>query len=110
MDFLVKNIFDLLKKQKATLTFAESCTGGLVSGQFTDMAGSSEVFLGAVVPYSNDVKSEILGVSKKDLETHGAVSREVALKMAQGVRQKLKSTWSVSITGVAGPGGGSPEK
>ncbi len=93
-----------------TLACAESCTGGLVAKLVTDIAGSSEVFEGGVVSYSNEVKMKILGVSEKTLAAHGAVSEETAREMALGVRVRLGADIGVSTTGIAGPGGGPPEK
>jgi nicotinamide-nucleotide amidase len=89
---------------------AESCTGGLVSARLTNVAGSSEVFIGGVVAYDNTVKRQALSVPAETLERHGAVSPETAEAMAAGARQALGTEVAVSVTGVAGPGGGSPEK
>jgi nicotinamide-nucleotide amidase len=89
---------------------AESCTGGLVSARLTNVAGSSEVFRGGVVAYDDEVKVEALGVPREVLERHGAVSPETAEAMARGAREELGVDVAVSVTGVAGPGGGSPEK
>lgn len=93
-----------------TIASAESCTGGMVSAALTDVAGSSAVFLGGVVSYSDDAKQGLLGVPKDALEQYGAVSEQVAIAMAEGARDRFGSAVSVSITGIAGPGGGSPEK
>jgi competence/damage-inducible protein CinA-like protein len=93
-----------------TISTAESCTGGLVSARLTNIPGSSEVFVGGVVSYSDDVKREALGVSAELLQRHGAVSPETAEAMASGARAALGTDVAVSVTGVAGPGGGSPEK
>lgn len=89
---------------------AESCTGGLIAKRITDRAGSSEVFVGAVIAYANGVKVAELGVSEEDLGSHGAVSRQVAEQMARGVAERFGATASIGITGIAGPGGGTPEK
>ena len=89
---------------------AESCTGGLVASSLTDVSGSSEVFIGGIVSYSNDIKMDELDVSPIDIEKHGAVSEEVAKQMALGVREKYDVDISVSTSGIAGPGGGSVEK
>lgn len=89
---------------------AESCTGGLVAGAITGVAGSSAALDRGFVTYSNAAKAGMLGVSEATLETHGAVSRETALEMARGAVERSKAQVSVAITGVAGPGGGSPEK
>lgn len=110
MDILVNKILKTLKRRKQTVSFAESCTGGLLSGRLTNTAGVSAIFRGTIVSYDNLIKTELLKVSTRFLKTHGAVSPEVALKMAWGAQQVLKSKWSVSITGVAGPGGGTKSK
>jgi nicotinamide-nucleotide amidase len=99
-----------LKMRGYTLATAESCTGGLLAGRITDVPGSSEYFLEGVVSYSNEAKIDLLGVPKKLIATHGAVSEQVAGAMAAGIRKRAGSTFGVSVTGVAGPGGGSPEK
>lgn len=106
----VQKLFQILKSKNATLGAAESCTGGQFSAKITAVPGSSEFFTGAVVSYANSVKEELLKVPQVDLKTDGAVSQKVAEKMAIGVRQLLNCTFSVSITGVAGPGGGTEEK
>ena len=93
-----------------TLSTAESCTGGLIAHRITNVAGASEVFLGGVVAYSNAVKTAQLGVGERMLETHGAVSEPVAREMARGARQRFGADASVGVTGIAGPGGGTPEK
>jgi nicotinamide-nucleotide amidase len=99
-----------LKMRGYTLATAESCTGGLLAGRITDVPGSSEYFLEGVVSYSNEAKIDLLGVPKKLITTHGAVSEQVAGAMAAGIRKRAGSTFGVGVTGVAGPGGGSPEK
>jgi nicotinamide-nucleotide amidase len=101
---------DLLKFNRYTLATAESCTGGLLAGRITDVPGSSEYFLEGAVAYSNEAKTRILGVPKKMIEDHGAVSEEVATAMADGIRELAGSTFGIGITGIAGPGGGSAEK
>ncbi len=92
------------------LAVAESCTGGLLGARITAIPGSSEVFLGGVLAYDNSVKTELLGVDSGLVAAHGAVSEPVAVAMARGVRTRLSSDVGVAITGVAGPGGGTPEK
>ena len=93
-----------------TISCAESCTGGLLTSTLTDVPGSSAYVLGSVVSYSNDVKSRILHVAEETLAAHGAVSPETARAMAEGVRDLMQTDVGVGITGIAGPGGGSPEK
>jgi nicotinamide-nucleotide amidase len=93
-----------------TLATAESCTGGLVAARLTSVAGSSDVFLGGIVSYANEVKASELGVPEDVLRAYGAVSPETAAAMAQGVRERLQADVGVSVTGIAGPGGGTPEK
>lgn len=109
-EIMLDDLFQIFSKQKWTLSAAESCTGGLFSARLTETPGVSAFFRGAVVCYSNDVKTDILGVSSSTLKHHGAVSLETASEMAEGVRSRLKSHWSVAITGIAGPSGGSAEK
>ena len=99
-----------LQMRSATLAVAESCTGGLLAERITSIAGSSRYFLGGAVVYSNAMKTELAGVPADMIERHGAVSREVAAALAEGIRYRCESTFGVGITGVAGPGGGSPEK
>ncbi len=101
---------ELLRSEGATLTLAESCTGGLISKLLTDVPGSSDYFERGLVTYSNEAKVELLGVKRETLEAHGAVSEAVVLEMAEGARQRAGATYAVAVTGVAGPGGGSAEK
>ena len=89
---------------------AESCTGGMIAARVTDVAGISEVFAGGVVSYANEVKTRLLGVPAETLARHGAVSAETARAMAEGACRSLGCGAAVSVTGIAGPGGGSPEK
>ncbi len=100
----------LLFQKNKTLAIAESCTGGLLAQRLTSISGISKVFKLGVVSYSNEAKQNILGVRSKTLQKFGAVSQEVASEMALGVRKKARSDFGVSITGIAGPTGGSPEK
>lgn len=100
---------ELLKAGK-TLATAESCTGGLLSKRITDVSGASQVFEMGAVTYANRIKEQVLGVSHETLEAHGAVSPETAREMAQGIRLAAGSDLGVGITGIAGPGGGTPEK
>ena len=103
-------VLDLCRSHGLTLATAESCTGGLVAARLTAVPGSSDVFRGSVVAYADDVKERELAVPAELLAAHGAVSAEVAAAMAAGVRQRLGTDVAVSVTGVAGPGGGTPEK
>ena len=93
-----------------TLALAESCTGGLLGHWLTDIPGSSEYFLGGIVAYSYDAKERLLGVHHDTLYGHGAVSRETAQEMALGARRALGADYGLAITGIAGPGGGLPDK
>lgn len=96
--------------KKLTIGFAESCTGGLCASRITDISGSSAVFWGSIVSYSNEVKQKSLSVSAKTLQSHGAVSKETALEMAIGAKDQLVVDIAVSTTGIAGPGGATPGK
>lgn len=107
---MFKKIYEYLKKEQLKITFAESCTGGLLSKLMTDIPGASEVFDGSIVSYSNDVKNKFLGVDDDVLKKYGAVSVECAKQMAEGARQALGADIAVSVTGLAGPGGESDEK
>jgi nicotinamide-nucleotide amidase len=107
---LEKVVLDSLKRHKDTLAVAESCTGGMLAKQLTDIPGSSACFVGGVVSYSNDVKRSFLGVSEALIKKHGAVSGPVAAAMASGVRARMGSAWGVGITGIAGPAGGTRAK
>lgn len=100
----------LMREKGLTLAVSESCTGGLIQDHLTDVPGSSAYFIGGVVAYRNEIKINLLGVNPKSLEQYGAVSSEIAEEMAKGIRQKLGSDIGLSITGIAGPGGGSKEK
>jgi len=103
-------VLDACRERGLTLATAESCTGGLVAARLTSVAGSSDVFVGGVVAYSNGVKANELGVPADVLERRGAVSAEAAAAMAAGARARLGADVAVSVTGVAGPGGGTPDK
>ncbi len=103
-------VLELCRLRGLTLGTAESCTGGLVAGRLTSVPGSSDVFRGGLVAYDNDVKEAVLGVPADLIGAHGAVSAEVAAAMAHGARERLGVDVAVSVTGIAGPGGGTPEK
>ncbi len=103
---LEKTIGDLLRENRWTLSIAESCTGGLICDRITNVSGSSEYFMGGMVTYSNESKSKHLGVPSNNIKNYGAVSPQVAKKMAQGVRKAFNTTFGLSTTGVAGPTGG----
>ena len=107
---MINEILEHLRLRKETLTFAESCTGGLLSSQVTSLPGVSDVFMGSFVTYSNRMKRNILGVPPHILSTLGAVSRPVALHMALGAKALTDTSWAVSITGIAGPTGGTDTK
>lgn len=106
----LQELINTLRDQKLTLGFAESCTGGALSAFLTEQPGVSDIFLGSVVSYSNEAKVDLLGVRRDTLMQEGAVSENVARQMAHGVRRQLKTDWSVAVTGIAGPTGGTPEK
>jgi len=103
-------IGDLLRQRGYKLAVAESCTGGLVGHRITNVAGSSDYFTGGVIAYAYEAKVKLLGVSWDTLKTFGAVSRETVLEMAAGVRQSLEADIAISASGIAGPGGGLPDK
>jgi nicotinamide-nucleotide amidase len=103
-------VLDLCRSRRLRIAVAESCTGGLLGGRLTAIPGSSDVFWGGVIAYDNSVKTDVLGVDATVLARSGAVSNEVADQMAAGVRARLGTEIGVAITGIAGPGGGTPEK
>lgn len=107
---LEERLIELLRARGLRCATAESCTGGGVGSAITAVPGSSDVYLGGVVSYANSVKRDVLGVPEKTLESAGAVSPETAASMAEGVRRLVGADIAVSVTGVAGPGGGSAEK
>ena len=100
-----KALVELLIQRGATVTTAESCTGGLVAAALTEIAGSSAVFERGFVTYSNDAKVDMLGVATTTLAAHGAVSEQVAAEMAIGARKAARAEFAIAITGIAGPGG-----
>lgn len=110
MQALLNSIAEALLARKQTLATAESCTGGLVGAALTSQPGSSAWYLGGIVAYANSLKTNLLGVPEETLAAHGAVSAEAARAMAEGARTKTDADWAVSITGIAGPDGGTPGK
>ena len=107
---LEEKIVSKLHARNQTLTTAESCTGGLIAKRVTDISGCSDVFFGGCVTYTNDVKQRLIGVSAETLEKYGAVSEQTARAMAEGIVRVSGADLGVGITGIAGPGGGTPEK
>lgn len=107
---LETQIGKLLLERDLKLSLAESCTGGLISSRITDVPGSSEYFLGGIVAYAYEVKVDILGVSWDTLHQYGAVSRETVFEMARGARRTMNTDIAVSVSGIAGPGGSTPDK
>ncbi|MCK0208472.1 nicotinamide-nucleotide amidohydrolase family protein [Starkeya koreensis] len=110
IDLQAIRVLDLCRARGLTVATAESCTGGLVAGALTDIAGSSDVLDRGFVTYSNAAKREMLGVAAATLDTHGAVSEETAREMAAGLLRVAGTSLGVAITGIAGPGGGSASK
>ncbi|ACB53599.1 competence-damage protein [Crocosphaera subtropica ATCC 51142] len=109
-DTLGKVVGELLRQKQQTVSVAESCTGGGLGAMFTEIAGSSDYFWGGVIAYDNCVKMSLLEVSAEALDHHGAVSDIVAQQMALGIKKRLETDWGMSITGIAGPGGGTDIK
>lgn len=107
---LAAELLNISKERGFTVATVESCTGGLVCGALTTVAGSSSMVQGGLITYANEAKAALAGVPIELIEKHGAVSEPVARSMADGGRKRLNATYAVSITGVAGPGGGSIEK
>jgi PncC family amidohydrolase len=107
---MATRILEEMKKRHWTISAAESCTGGLFIGALTEISGSSEIVNGGVICYSNEIKEEWVGVKAETLKQYGAVSEQTGRELAQGIRERMKSTLGIGITGIAGPGGGSAEK
>lgn len=107
---LETQVGELMRQLGLRLAVAESCTGGLIGNLLTNVPGSSTYFVGGLITYAYEAKVKLLGVRWETLEKYGAVSREVALEMARGVRELLAADIGLSVTGIAGPGGGTPEK
>ena len=110
MEKIEEAIVRILTKRKKSLALAESCTGGLIASQITNVPGASKKFLGGIVSYSNEAKQKFLGVRAKSLEQHGAVSDVVAKEMAEGARKRFGADFAVAVTGIAGPAGGTKNK
>jgi len=109
-DTLPSVLIKELTKRKETIVFAESCTGGLLSSSLTSISGSSQVFQGSIVSYSNELKKSLLNISEEKLTKYGAVSEEVCEAMATNVKEKLGADWAIATSGIAGPNGGSQDK
>lgn len=107
---LARSVHDLLRQRGLTLATAESCTGGLIGHILTEIAGSSEWYVGGLVSYSDRLKRDELGVPQSTLEQHGAVSAQTCVAMADGARQRYGASLALAVTGIAGPGGGSEAK
>ena len=107
---LLNEVFTNLRKQKLTVAIAESCTGGLIAHTLTNISGSSDYFDRGIVSYSNEAKSELLGVPEDMLKEYGAVSEQVAKAMAEGIRTTSNVDIGIAATGIAGPTGGTKEK
>jgi nicotinamide-nucleotide amidase len=105
-----RQVFELLSSASETIAVAESCTGGLLAGRLTELPGSSAVMLGGLVVYSNEAKTALAGVDARLISVCGAVSKEVAVALADGARAALGADVGVGVTGIAGPGGGSEDK
>lgn len=105
-----KTTGELLKKKKLTIAAAESCTGGLITSKLTDIPGSSDYVMDAIVAYSNEAKRRLLGVKAETIKKFGAVSKQTAIEMARGIRKRSKTDIGISVTGIAGPGGARPGK
>ncbi len=110
MQSVIEQVIARLRERGMTLAVAESCTGGRLAAAFTEAAGASEFFAGGVVAYSNEVKIAVLGVGRETIECNGAVSCQVAEEMACGARRATGADLAIAITGIAGPGGGTPDK
>ena len=110
MDLKIQKLVETLRDKKLKIGFSESCTGGLLSSQLTALAGVSDIYMGSFITYSYESKSDLLGVSSELLAQQGAVCEEVAIQMVRGTCLKLKVDCAISITGIAGPTGGSSDK
>ena len=109
-DSIEKQLGELLRNKEMTVATAESCTGGYIAHLITSVPGSSDYFKGSIVSYANEVKTNVLGVKEEDIREQGAVSETVVIQMAEGVKKQLQTDYAVATSGIAGPGGGTPEK
>jgi len=109
-DLEMLTLQNTLREQKKSITAAESCTGGLVASMITEVAGSSDIFNGSIVTYSNKIKNKELGVKEDTLQRFGAVSKEVVNEMLKGVLKKFDADYAIAISGIAGPNGGTKDK
>ncbi len=107
---LAAAVLEKCRRSRRTIAVAESCTGGLLGARLTAVPGSSDVMMGGIIAYDNRIKAEVLGVPDRELSEHGAVSEPIAKAMAVGIRERFRTSTALSITGVAGPGGGTPDK
>lgn len=110
IDELASRVIEIFREKGLSLALAESCTGGMIAETVTNVAGASDIFYGSAVTYVNSAKEHILGVARETLEKHGAVSSECAEEMACGARRVYGADVAMSVTGIAGPGGGSEAK
>lgn len=110
LDELAPHVIEIFREKGLSLALAESCTGGMIAETITNVAGASDIFYGSAVTYVNGAKEHILGVARETLEKHGAVSSECAEEMACGARRVYGADVAMSVTGIAGPGGGSEAK
>jgi len=107
---MVQAVMELLETRHEMIATAESCTGGLIASEIVSESGSSKVFSGGIVAYQNEIKTQLLGVPRELIETHGAVSEPVVIAMARGALERFHCHWAVATSGIAGPEGGTPEK
>lgn len=106
----MQELQDLLREHHKTITCAESCTGGLIASMITEISGSSDIFNGSIVSYSNEIKIQELQVKKEHLLQNGAVSHEVVSDMLDGILRKFQADYAIAVSGIAGPNGGTPNK
>jgi len=109
-DTLPGVVVRLLAEKNATIALAESCTGGMIASLLVNIPGASNVLKNGIVSYANEAKTELLGVPAEVIEEHGAVSKEVAILMARNARERARADYSLAVTGIAGPGGGTKDK